>query len=109
MATNNVHTLTEENFEREVVQSELPVLVDVWADWCQPCRMLSPTIDELADEYAGRVKVGKVDTDANPNLSMKLGVTAVPTVLIYRDGKVVKKFTGLLPKRDFAAELDKVA
>ena len=109
MAGKNVLTLTDENFDREVVESDVPVVVDIWADWCQPCKMLAPTIDELAEDYAGRVKVGKLDTDANPQVPTRLGVTAIPTVLIYQGGKVVKKFTGFTAKGEFVAELDKVA
>ena len=109
MASENVQEFTDANFDAEVKQSDLPVLVDFWAEWCMPCRMLAPVIDELAQEYDGKVKVGKVDTDANRNVSVDLGISAIPTIILFKGGEVVKKFVGVTPKAEFAAELDKVA
>ena len=109
MASDAVLELTDSNFEAEVVNSDTPVLVDFWAEWCMPCRMLAPTIDELAGEYAGKVKVGKVDTDANRDISLKYSISAIPTVMLFHKGEVVRKFVGVTPKQDFKAELDKVA
>ena len=109
MASDNVLELTDGNFEAEVVNGDKPVLVDFWAEWCMPCRMLAPVIDELASEYDGKVKVGKVDTDANRDVSMKFGISAIPTIILFDKGEVVKKFVGMTPKQDFAAEMDKLA
>ena len=108
MASDNVLELTDDNFEHEVVKSEKPVLVDFWADWCQPCHMIAPTVSELADEYAGRVKVGKLDTDANTNVAGRFGISAIPSILLFKGGEVVRKFVGVRPKQEFAAELERV-
>ncbi|MEQ9455194.1 MAG: thioredoxin [Phycisphaeraceae bacterium] len=109
MASETVLELTDSNFDQEVINSDQPVLVDFWAEWCQPCRMLGPTIDELATEYQGKVKVGKVDTDNNRDTAVKYGIQSIPTVMLFQKGEVVKKFVGLQPKPAFAAELDKVS
>ena len=98
--------LTDENFEQEVVQSDVPVLVDFWAEWCMPCKMLAPTIDELADDYDGRIKVGKMDTDKARNTAMKFNIRAIPTVILFKDGQVAKKFVGLQQKPAFAEAID---
>jgi thioredoxin 1 len=82
------------------------VLVDFWAEWCQPCRMLTPTINELASEYDGKAKIGKVDTDSNREISVKYGISAIPTVILFKNGEVEKKFVGLTPKDQFAAAID---
>ncbi|MEX0776340.1 MAG: thioredoxin [Phycisphaeraceae bacterium] len=109
MAGDNVLELTDENFELEVEKSDQPVLVDFWAEWCMPCRMLAPTIEQLAQDFTGKVKVGKVDTDANRETAMKYGIQAIPTVILFKDGQVLKKFVGVQPKKEYAAELDKAA
>jgi thioredoxin 1 len=109
MASENVLELTDANFQSEVMESDQPVLVDFWAEWCMPCRMLAPVIDELAAEYDGKVKVGKVDTDANRETSVNLGISAIPTIILFKGGEVVKKFVGGTPKAEFAAELDNVS
>ena len=106
MASANVQQFTDANFDSEVVQSPVPVLVDFWAEWRMPCKMLAPTIDQIADEFKGRVKVGKVDTDSNRNVSVKYGISAIPTVIIFKGGQVVGKFIGLKPKADIAAALE---
>ena len=108
MPTQAVIEFTDDNFEAEVLKSDQPVLVDFWAEWCQPCRMLAPTIDEVAGAYAGRAKVGKVDTDANRDISFKFGVTAIPTVILFHKGEVAKKFVGLTPKDQFTAAIDEL-
>ena len=100
---------TQDNFESEVLQSTEPVLVDFWADWCQPCHVLAPTIDELARDYAGRVKVGKVDTEANRELSLRFDISSIPTVILFKDGEIVRKFVGVRPKQDFVDELERHA
>ncbi|MHC4447764.1 MAG: thioredoxin [Planctomycetota bacterium] len=106
MANEHVLEFTDDNFESEVIESNLPVLVDYWAEWCQPCHVLSPTIDELAAEYAGRVKVGKVDTDTNREVSVKFGISAIPTIILFQGGQVRKKFVGLTSKEQFQQALD---
>jgi thioredoxin 1 len=106
MASQTVLELTDSNFEDEVIKSDVPVLVDFWAEWCQPCRMLAPTIDELANEYEGKVKVGKVDTDSNRQVSVDYGISAIPTVILFKNGEVHKKFVGLTPKEQFKEALD---
>ena len=108
MADNGVLELTDDNFEAEVLNAKVPVLVDFWAEWCMPCKMIAPTIDELAREFAGKVKVGKVDTDANRNVSMKFGITAIPTIMLFHNGQVVKKFVGVTQKSEFVSELQRL-
>ena len=107
MAHENVREFTDDNFKTEAIEADQPVLVDFWADWCQPCHIIAPTIDELAEDYAGRVKVGKVDTDANRGISAELGISSIPTVILFKDGQIVHKFVGVTAKNDFVAELDK--
>jgi thioredoxin 1 len=106
MASENVMELTDQNFEAEVLKSDKPVLVDFWAEWCMPCRMLGPTIEKLAKDYNGKVKVGKVDTDANRDVSMKYGISAIPTVILFKDGQVAQKFVGLRQEKEFKEVLD---
>ena len=106
MASENITEFTDQNFEQEVLKSTQPVLVDFWAEWCQPCRMLAPTIEKLAKDYAGKIKVGMVDTDSNRDVSLKYGISAIPTVLLFKNGDVLQKFVGLRGERDFKAALD---
>jgi len=106
MAHENVLEFTDDNFKQEVLSSDKPVLVDFSADWCPPCHMIAPTIDELAEDYAGRVKVGKVDTDANGDVSLELQISSIPTVMLFKDGEMVRKFVGVTAKQHFASELD---
>src|SRR4051812_5502460 len=106
MASKNVVEFTDTNFETEVLNSAQPVLVDFWAEWCMPCRMLAPTIDKIAEAYAGKVKVGKVDTDANREVAMKYGINAIPTVILFKDGQVAKKFVGLKKEAEFKEAID---
>ena len=108
MASDNLLELSDDNFESEVLNSDKPVLVDFWAEWCMPCRMLAPTIDELAGEYEGRVKVGKLDTDSNRDTSLKYNINAIPSVLLFKDGEVVQRFVGVTAKPQFKEELDKL-
>ena len=109
MAGQGVVEITDENFNAEVLQSTQPVLVDFWATWCPPCRALGPIIDELAKEFAGKVKVGKVDADAHQQACVQYGITALPTILLFKNGQIIKKFVGLAPKREFVAEMQKAS
>ena len=91
-------TLTTSNFDQEVLESNLPVLVDFWAGWCGPCKMLAPTIEEIAKEYEGKVKVGKVNIDDFSSLAIKYGVASIPTVVLFKNGQAVDKSVGFVPK-----------
>ena len=96
---------TENNFREEVLLSEQPVLIDFWAPWCGPCRMMGPVIEQLADEYEGKVKVGKVNVDEEPGLSQTFGIMSIPTIVLVKDGKVVKQVIGARPKTELEAML----
>ena len=98
--------VTDGTFQAEVLEAETPVLVDFWAEWCQPCKMLGPTIDALADEFAGKVKVGKMDTDSNRNTAVQFNISAIPTVILFRNGQVAQKFVGLRQEKEFKEVLD---
>ncbi|MEW6250517.1 MAG: thioredoxin [Planctomycetota bacterium] len=106
MAGANTLTFTDSNFETEVVKSNVPVLVDFWAQWCGPCLMLAPVMDELANAYVGKAKVGKVDIDQAPGLASKFSVASIPTVLLMVGGKPVQTFIGVRHKRDYQAAID---
>lgn len=106
MAGQNLLELTDANFESEVIQSDTPVLVDFWAEWCQPCKMLGPTIEKIANEYEGKVKVGKVDTDSNRETAVKFNITAIPTVIIFDKGTVAQQVVGLKGEVDYKKILD---
>ena len=108
MSAPNILTLTASNFDEQVIKSPQPVLVDFWAEWCGPCKMLSPILDELAREYDGKVRIGKVDIDHDQNLAVKYGIQAVPTLLLFKNGQVTDQIVGLKSKRDFKTKLDAV-
>lgn len=109
MAGKNTLMFSDADFDEQVLQSDVPVLVDFWAEWCGPCKALGPVIDDLATEYAGKVKVGKVDTDANREVSVRFSVSAIPTCILFNNGEIVEKFVGLRSKKDFQVLLNKVA
>ncbi len=95
------------NFKHEVIESDVPVLVDFWAPWCGPCKMIGPVIEELAGDYAGKAKVGKVNVDDNQQLAAQYGIRGIPTVMVFKGGEMVESFVGLQQKRDLAAALEK--
>ena len=105
MAGANVHTFTVANFATEVLSSDLPVLVDFWAVWCGPCRAIAPIIDELSSDFAGKLKVGKVDTDKNQKVAMQLGISSIPAVFLFKGGQVVERIIGARPKSAFVKQL----
>lgn len=98
--------LTDQNFEELVLKSDKPVLVDFWAEWCGPCRMVGPFVEEIAKEYDGRAVVGKVNVDNNPNISMQFGIRNIPAMLFFKNGQVVDKQIGAVPKSVLAGKLD---
>jgi len=108
MAGPNTLEITDANFDDTVLKSDQPVLVDFWAEWCGPCKQLSPVIEELAKDYQGKAKVGKVDTDANRQVSVRFSVSAIPTVILFNNGEIIEKFVGLRGKKDFQAALNRI-
>ncbi len=101
----NAAAVTDQSFDQEVLQSPVPVLVDFWAAWCGPCKAIAPTIDQLSVEYAGKLKVVKVDVDANMEVSNRFGVLSIPTLLVFKDGQIVEKMIGALPKPALLARI----
>ena len=107
MASKNVMTATDANFESDVLKSNVPVLVDFWAEWCGPCRALSPTIDELADQFAGKVKVVKMNVDENPATPGKFRIRGIPTLLMFKNGQLVDQLVGAHPKGTISQLIEK--
>jgi thioredoxin 1 len=99
-------TLTDDNFDAEVIKSSTPVLVDFWAEWCGPCKMIAPAISELAGEYSGKAKIGKLDVDNNQIIAGKLNIRSIPTLLIFKGGKVIDQIIGAVPKQRIKEKLD---
>jgi len=108
MASEHTKHFSDADFETEVLKSGTPVLVDFWAQWCQPCLRLGPTIDKLASEYDGKVKIGKVDTDANHATALKYNINAIPTLILFKNGEIARKFVGLPKEADLRTALDAV-
>jgi thioredoxin 1 len=102
----NVMEFNTDNFETEVVQSDVPVLVDFWAPWCGPCKMIGPIIEELAGEFDGKVKIGKVNVDNNQQLAANFGIKGIPTVMLFKGGESINSFVGVRPKEDLASALN---
>jgi thioredoxin 1 len=98
--------VTEQSFEREVLQADIPVLVDFWAEWCAPCRMIAPIVEEFAREYEGRLKVAKVDVDENQTLAMKFNIMSIPTLGIFKSGQLVERIVGYMPKAELKRRVD---
>ena len=102
-----VYKFDESNFDAEVLQSDIPVFVDFYADWCGPCKMMSPVIDKMAEEYAGRIKVGKVNVDENSDLAVKYGIMSIPNMVFFKNGEVVDRVVGAIPKPQMQAKFEK--
>lgn len=100
--------LTDDNFEQEVIKSDTPVLVDFWAPWCGPCKILEPVIDELAKEYEGKIKIGKVNVDENPNSASKYGIMSIPSIFIFKNSQPVKSMIGVQSKEKLKGEIEAV-
>ncbi len=109
MAGPNTLTFTDADFDSDVLNSDVPVLVDFWAEWCGPCRMMSPTVDQVATEYAGKVKVGKLDVDTNQQTAGRYGIRGIPTILLFKGGQIVEQKVGAIGKPEFQKMLDKHA
>ncbi len=97
--------VNDSNFEEEVINSQIPVIVDFWAEWCAPCRLIAPLVDDIGNEYAGKVKVCKLDVDSNPQTSMKYGIRSIPTLLIFKHGQAVETIIGAVPKEMILGKL----
>lgn len=101
-------TLTDSNFEEEVIKSNIPVLVDFWAVWCGPCQMQNPILEVISGEFAGKVKIGKLNVDENPNTAGKYGVMSIPTLMLFKNGQIVKQMVGVQSKESLTSEFKKV-
>ena len=108
MTGKGIVEVSDGSFDQEVLNSEIPVLVDFWAPWCGPCRAIAPVIEELAGEYAGKLKVAKCNVDNNPNTPAKYGIRAIPTLILFKNGKAVEQITGVVAKSQIVTTIDKV-
>ncbi len=107
MAGANVLTFTDSSFDTDVINSEVPVLVDFWAEWCGPCKMMAPTVDQIASEYAGKLKVGKVDVDENGGTAMRYNIRGIPTLLLFKGGRVIDQRVGAVGKSEVVRMLER--
>ena len=107
MASENIVEVVDSVFDKEVMESEIPVLVDFWAPWCGPCRALSPVIEEISNDYEGSVKVGKVNVDENPETTMKFRIRSIPTLIVFKNGEVAEQIVGAVPKSEIEKVLNK--
>jgi thioredoxin 1 len=107
MSSENLHDFTDGNFQQEVLSSDIPVVVDFWAPWCGPCKMLTPIIEELSNTYAGKVKFGKVNVDDNPQIASKYGIVSIPTMLFVKGGNIIDQQVGLLAKNPLMSKIDR--
>jgi len=105
----NLHHVTDGDFDQQILQSDVPALVDFWAAWCGPCRTVGPIVEELADEYKGKIKVAKLDVDSNKQVASKYGVRGIPTLMLFKDGQIVDQIVGAVPKSRIKELLDKVS
>ena len=103
---SNVIEFNDSNFDSEVVKSDKPVLVDFWAEWCGPCKMIAPSVEKISEEYSGKLKVGKLDVDSNPNISSTFGIRSIPTLLIFKNGAPVDQIVGAVSKEVIASKVD---
>uniref|UniRef100_A0A7V4DG97 Thioredoxin n=1 Tax=Candidatus Caldatribacterium californiense TaxID=1454726 RepID=A0A7V4DG97_9BACT len=104
----NILELNEANFEEEVLRAQEPVLVDFWATWCMPCRMMAPVVEDIAKSFSGRIKVGKVNTDEVPSLALRYGVHAIPTLIFFQDGREIERVVGYVPRRLLEEKLKRI-
>lgn len=102
----NTTELTDDNFEQEVLKSDVPVLVDFWAEWCAPCRAIAPAVEEIAEEYQGKAKVGKLDVDSNPKVAVEYGIRSIPTLLVFKNGEIAEQIIGAVPKAQLVSKLE---
>ncbi|MFA4932836.1 MAG: thioredoxin [Candidatus Omnitrophota bacterium] len=102
----SIQHFTDANFKKEVLDSELPVLVDFWASWCGPCKMIAPFVDDLAKEYSGKMKIGKVDVDANSKVATQYGIMSIPTIIFFKKGKVMSQLVGAVSKLDLKRKIE---
>jgi len=108
MAGNNVVVITDANFKTEVLEAKGSVLVDFWASWCGPCKMIGPVIEELANDYQGKAKIGKMNVDENGKTAQEFGVMSIPTIILFKDGKEVNRMVGFMPKANLAKAIDQI-
>ena len=106
--SENLHEFTDQSFDAEVIQTDVPVLIDFWAAWCGPCKAIAPIIEEIAEDYDGKVKVGKLDVDMNQKTAMQYGVRSIPTLLIIKNGEVISQIVGAVPKENITKALDEI-
>jgi thioredoxin 1 len=105
--SGNLVELTDSNFDAEALKADKPVLVDFWAPWCAPCRMVGPIVEELAGNYSGKLKVGKLNTDDNPDVASRYGIMSIPTILLFKNGEIADRIVGAVPKKEFEKMLAK--